>query len=150
MGGAGGLAAGLGRGLVAGTIVTAAMTVSSTVEQKLRERDGSTAPADAAMKVLGIEGFCDDAAKSRFSNVVHWAYGTGWGVPRGLFDAAGLDAAAATAAHGGALWGSEQAMRPALGVAPPLWEWGAVEVAIDAWRHAVYPTAASLAYEALR
>jgi hypothetical protein len=148
--GRGGLAAAIGRGLVAGAVGTAAMTVSSTIEQKLRERDGSTAPADAAMKVLGIEGFCDDAAKSRFSNVVHWAYGTGWGVPRGLFDAAGLDTAAATAAHGGALWGSEQVMLPALGVAPPLWEWGAVEVAIDALHHAVYTTAASLAYEALR
>jgi hypothetical protein len=148
--GLGGVAAAIGRGLVAGAVGTAAMTVSSTIEQKLRERDGSTAPADAAMKVLGIEGFCDDAAKSRFSNVVHWAYGTGWGVPRGLFDAAGLDTAAATAAHGGALWGSEQMMLPALGVAPPLWEWGAVEAAIDALHHAVYATAASVAYEALR
>ena len=66
------------------------MTVSSTIEQKLRGREASTAPADAAMKVLGIEGFCDDAAKSRFSNAVHWAYGTAWGVPRALLDAAGL------------------------------------------------------------
>src|SRR3954453_17772965 len=145
------LAAKIGRGLVAGAVGTAAMTVSSTIEQKRRGRPPSTAPADAAMKVLGIEGFCDDAAKSRFSNVVHWAYGTGWGVPRGLFDAAGLDTAAATAAaHGGALWGSEQVMLPALGVAPPLWEWGVVEVAIDALHHAVYTTAASVAYEALR
>src|SRR4051812_29290156 len=149
MGGAGELAAAIGRGLVAGAIGTAAMTVSSTVEQKLRERDASTAPADAAMKVLGIEGFCDDQAKSRFSNTVHWAYGTAWGVPRALLDAAGLSPAAATAAHGGALWGSEQAMLPALGVAPPLWEWGAVEVAIDALHHAVYTAAASVAYEAL-
>jgi hypothetical protein len=144
------LAAKIGRGLVAGAIGTAAMTVSSTIEQKLRERAASTAPADAAMKVLGIEGFCDDGAKSRFSNLVHWGYGTGWGVPRALFDAAGLDPAAATAAHGGALWGSEQVMLPALGVAPPLWEWGATEVAIDALHHVVYTAAASVAYEALR
>jgi hypothetical protein len=140
----------LARGLAAGAIGTAAMTVSSTLEAKLRGRDASTAPADAAMKVLGIEGFCDDDAKSRFSNAVHWAYGTGWGVPRALLDAAGLRPAAATAAHGGALWGSEQAMLPALGVAPPLWEWGAVEVAIDALHHVVYTAAASIAYEALR
>jgi hypothetical protein len=144
------LAAKIGRGLVAGAIGTAAMTVSSTIEQKLRERGSSTAPADAAMKVLGIDGFCDDSAKSRFSNLVHWGYGTGWGVPRALLDAAGLDSAAATAAHGGALWGSEQVMLPALGVAPPLWEWGAAEVAIDALHHVVYTAATSVAYEALR
>jgi hypothetical protein len=144
------LAAKLGRGLVAGAVGTAAMTVSSTVEQKLRGREASTAPADAAMKVLGIAGFCDDGAKSRFSNLVHWAYGTGWGVPRALLDLAGLAPGAATAAHGGALWGSEQVMLPALGVAPPLWEWGAVEVGIDALHHIVYTAAASVAYEALR
>jgi hypothetical protein len=143
------LAAKIGRGLIAGAIGTAAMTVSSTIEQKLRGRAGSTAPADAAMKVLGIEGFCDDSAKSRFSNLVHWGYGTGWGVPRALLDAAGLDSAAATAAHGAALWGSEQVMLPALGVAPPLWEWGVVEVAIDALHHVVYTAATSVAYEAL-
>jgi hypothetical protein len=148
--GLGGLAGRIGRGLVAGAVGTAAMTVSSTIEQKRREREASTAPADAAMKVLGIESFCDDAAKSRFSNVVHWAYGTAWGVPRALLDAAGLSPAAATAAHGGALWGSEQVMLPALGVAPPLWEWGATEVAIDASHHLVYTLASSLAYAALR
>jgi hypothetical protein len=144
------LAAKIGRGLVAGAIGTAAMTVSSTVEMKLRGREGSTAPADAAMKVLGIESFCDDAAKSRFSNVVHWAYGTAWGVPRALLDSAGMGPAAATAAHGGALWGSEQVMLPALGVAPPLWTWGATEIGIDAGHHLVYTAATSLAYEALR
>jgi hypothetical protein len=139
----------IARGVVAGAIGTAAMTVSSTVESKLRGREPSTAPADAAMKVLGIEGFCDDGAKSRFSNAVHWAYGTAWGVPRALLDAAGLGPAAATAAHGGALWGSEQVILPALGVAPPLWEWGPLEVAVDALHHLVYTAAASVAYEAL-
>jgi hypothetical protein len=140
------LAQRVARGLLAGAIGTAAMTVSSTVEQKLRGREASTAPADAATKVLGIESFCDDAAKSRFSNAVHWAYGTAWGVPRALLDAAGLDPAAATAAHGAALWGSEQVMLPALGVAPPLWEWGVAEIAIDALHHAVYTAATSAAY----
>src|SRR3954452_23545831 len=145
-----GCAASIGRGLVAGAIGTAAMTVSSTLEQKTRGREASTAPADAAMKVLGIEGFCDDAAQSRFSNLVHWAYGSGWGVPRALLARAGLRPAAATAAHGGALWGSEQVMLPALGVAPPLWEWGAAEVAIDAGHHVVYTVATSVAYALLR
>jgi hypothetical protein len=145
-----GFAASIGRGLVAGAIGTAAMTVSSTLEAKARGREASTAPADAAMKVLGIDGFCDEAAKSRFSTVVHWAYGTSWGLPRALLERAGLRPAAATAAHGTALWGSEQVMLPALAVAPPLWKWGATEVAIDAGHHLVYTVATAIAYEALR
>jgi hypothetical protein len=147
--GIGALAASIGQGLVAGAIGTAAMTVSSTLEQKARGRAPSSAPADAAARVLGIASFTDDAAKSRFSIVVHWAYGTGWGVPRALLRHAGLGPAAATAAHGAALWGSEQVMLPALSVAPPLWEWGAAEVAIDAGHHLVYALATALAHEAL-
>ena len=84
------LASTIGKGLVAGFAGTAAMTVSSTLEAKLRGRPGSSAPADAAAKVLGIQGFATDAAKERFSNLVHWGYGTGWGAARGLLRAAGL------------------------------------------------------------
>jgi hypothetical protein len=61
------LATTIGRGLVAGVAGTAAMTVSSTVEAKLRHRAFSTAPADAAAKVLGIKEFTDESAHSRSS-----------------------------------------------------------------------------------
>ena len=40
-------------------------------------------------------------------------------------------------------------MLPSLGVAPPFWTWGAKEVAIDAFHHAVYVAATSAAYEFL-
>src|SRR5213080_2603574 len=93
------LATTIGRGLVAGVAGTAAMTVSSTVEAKLRHRPFSTAPADAAARVLGIKGFTDEAAHSRFSNLVHWGYGTGWGITRGLLRAAGMSPGRATATH---------------------------------------------------
>jgi hypothetical protein len=143
------LAGDVGRGLAAGALGTAAMTVSSTVEQKLRGRAASTAPADAAQKVLGIERFTDDAAKGRFSNLVHWGYGTGWGAVRALLRAAGLPPARATAGHLAAVWGSEQVMLPALSVSPPAWEWSAEEVAIDGLHHVVYATATGVAYELL-
>lgn len=39
-------------------------------------------------------------------------------------------------------------MLPALGVAPPATQWGAKELAIDAWHHVVY-AAAGAAYELL-
>jgi hypothetical protein len=143
------LAEAIGKGLVAGFAGTAAMTVSSTLEMKLRGRAASTAPADATAKVLGIESFADDAAKARFSTLVHWGYGTGWGVVRALLRLAGLPPAKATAAHLAAVWGNEAVMLPALEVAPPFWTWGTKEVAIDVWHHVVYATATGIAYELL-
>lgn len=143
------LAGSIGRGLIAGLAGTAAMTVSSTAEMRLRGRAASTAPADATAKVLGIESFSDDAAKGRFSTLVHWGYGTGWGVVHGLLDLAGLPPAKATAAHLAAVWGNEAVMLPVLGVAPPFYQWGVEEVAIDVWHHVVYAVATGVAYEAL-
>lgn len=144
----GDVAGAVGRGLFAGAVGTAAMTLSSTVEMKIRGRQASSAPADAAAKVLGIEPK-GDAAKARFSNVVHWSYGTGWGAVRGLLGAVGLSGAAAGTAHLGVVWGSELVMLPALGVAPPIKEWGAKELAIDAFHHAVYAIATGVAFAAL-
>jgi hypothetical protein len=124
------------------------MTASSTLEMKLRDREGSTAPADAAGKVLGIQPR-DPEGEARFSNVVHWAYGTGWGAVRGLIGAAGLTGPKAAGAHFGAIWPGALVMLPALGVAPPPWKWGATELGIDAMHHVVYVTATSVAYAAI-
>ena len=144
----GDVASAVGKGLFAGAAGTAAMTVSSTLEMKIRGRAASTAPATAAAKVLGVEP-TGESEKERFSNVVHWGYGSGWGAARGVLGALGLSGTGATIAHFGAVWGSEQVMLPSLGVAPPFWTWGAKEVAIDAFHHAVYVAATSAAYEFL-
>ena len=48
------------------------------------------APARATAKALGIASFEDGIAQARFNDLSHWGYGTGWGVVRGLLDAAGL------------------------------------------------------------
>ncbi|MDP9479106.1 MAG: hypothetical protein M3R38_26070 [Actinomycetota bacterium] len=144
----GDVAAAFGKGLFAGAAGTAAMTVSSTLEMKLRGRGASSAPADAASKVLGVEPV-DEEAQARFSNLVHWGYGTAWGGVRGLVAAAGLSGTRATAVHLGVVWGSEQVMLPALEVAPPLTQWGAKEIAVDALHHLVYAAATGAAYSLL-
>jgi hypothetical protein len=140
------VASSIGKGLVAGFAGTAAMTVSSTLEARLRGRQPSTAPARATAKALGIASFDDALAQARFNDLSHWGYGTGWGVVRGLLDAAGLPPGKATAAHGAAVWASAQVMLPALDVAPPSVFWGKQEVAIDAFHHAVYALASGVAY----
>ena len=57
----------VGRGLIAGFVGAVAMTIASTLEMKLRKRPPSSAPADAAGKVLGIQPR-DEKGKRRFSN----------------------------------------------------------------------------------
>jgi hypothetical protein len=142
------LAAAVGVGLAAGLAGTAAMTVSSTIEVKIRGRPGSSAPADAAGKVLGVRPAGEQESK-RFGTLVHWTYGTGWGAARGVLAALGLPAPAATAAHLALVWGTEQVMLPALEVAPPATRWGAKELAVDGWHHLVYAGVTGAAYELL-
>ena len=141
------LATGIGKGVLAGLAGTAAMTISSTIEAKLRGRTFSDAPARATAKVLGIKEFEDARAKSRFSDLSHWGYGTSWGVVRALLREFGVGPKAATPAHFAAVWGSAAVMLPLLEVAPPFVFWGAEEVAIDLFHHAVYASATGLAYE---
>jgi hypothetical protein len=143
------LARTIGRGAVAGLAGTAAMTVSSTVEAKLRKRAFSTAPARAAQKVLGIKEFESPRDVARFSDLVHWGYGTSWGVVRALLRELGVGPRLATPAHFGALWGSELVMLPSLDVAPPAYLWAKEEVAIDVFHHLVYTAATAFAYERL-
>jgi hypothetical protein len=142
------VATALARGLVAGLIGTAAMTLSSTIEMRARKRPPSDAPAKAVETVLEIEPK-DEAAEERLSNIVHWGYGTAWGVARGMLDLVGLKGLAATLAHFAAVWGAAMVMLPTVRAAPPPTEWGTTELAIDGFHHAVYATATGAAYEAL-
>jgi hypothetical protein len=143
------LATAIGRGLVAGFAGTAAMTVSSTLEARLRRRAPSTAPARATAKMLGIREFDSDLAQARWNDLSHWGYGTGWGVLRGLMGATPMSPRAATLAHGAAIYGAAQVTLPALEIAPPSIFWGAKEIAIDAFHHAVYAAATGAAYRAI-
>lgn len=142
----GDFAAAIGKGLFAGAFGTAAMTISSTLEMKLRGREASTAPAEAAGIVLGVEPRSDQG-EERFATIVHLGYGTGWGAARGGLGYAGLAGPLAAAAHLATVWAAELVMLPKLGVAPPATKWGSKEVAVDWMHHAVYAVATSVAYE---
>lgn len=142
------VAASAGVGALAGFAGTAAMTISSTAEAKLRGRGSSDAPAKAAGAVLGVQPKSEET-KSRFSNLVHWGYGTSLGTVRGLLDVAGLRGPAAAVAHLGAVWAGEQVVLPATGASSPGWTWGATELAIDLFHHAVYAGVTSAVYELL-
>ncbi|GAA2725360.1 MULTISPECIES: hypothetical protein [Streptomyces] len=142
------LAADAGVGMLAGLAGTLAMTVSSTAEMRLRGRQASSAPADAAGKVLGVRPV-DEAGARRFSRAVHYGYGTAWGAVRGALAGCGLPGPVATAVHLGLVWGSELVALPAIGVSPPVTTWRGREVVVDAWHHLVYAVATGAAHRTL-
>lgn len=138
----------IGKGLFAGVAGTAAMTVSSTLEARTRGRQPSSTPATAAGKVLGVEP-TGEKEKARFSNIVHWGYGTNWGAVRGVIAAMGLHGVPAAGLFFCTIWGTELVMLPSLGVTSPPFKWGAKELAIDAFHHLVYSGTTSAVYEYL-
>src|SRR5918995_16105 len=144
----GDVAANFGKGLFADVAGTAAMTVSSTLEMKLSGRGASQPPAETAEKVLDVEPE-DKGAESRFSNLVHWGYGTAWGGVRGLLDSAGLSGVTATAAHLGLVWCSQQVILPMLNVSAPVFKYGGKATATDLLHHVVYASATGLTYSYL-
>jgi hypothetical protein len=135
----------IGKGVLAGLVGTAAITVAQKLDMKLTGREPSTAPAEAVEKVVGVEPKGDES-EERLSTIAHWAYGTGWGVPRAAMGAIGLPSPIATLLHFGMLWGGALVMLPALRIAPPATEMERKDLAKDALLHFVYAAAAGFAY----
>jgi hypothetical protein len=142
------VAAAIGKGILAGLAGTAAITLSQMIEMKINDRKPSTAPADAASKVLDVKP-ATEQDKEKFSQEVHWAYGTTWGLARAVIGLTGLKGFAATAVHFTAIFGTALIMEPALDVAPPVKEWEPKTIAIDVVHHAVYAAVAGLVYDAI-
>lgn len=138
----------IGKGLIAGLVGTVAITASQMIEMKITKRKGSTAPADAARKALDIKP-ATEADKQKFSQEVHWTYGTLWGIARGLLSLAGVKRWTATTAHFAAVLGTAMIIEPALKVAPPVKEWSKEDILKDMLHHAVYAIAAGLVYDAI-
>ena len=138
----------IGIGVMVGIVGTAAITVSQMMEMKADGREPSTAPVDAVSKVLDMEP-TDEEKKAKVSQQIHWAYGTSWGVVRGLISLTGLKGWKATLVHFAAIWGTEMVMLPSLGIAPPATEEDAKTISVDGLHHAVYAVAAGFAFDAI-
>jgi hypothetical protein len=143
------LAMHMGIGLLAGLMGTLAITASQMLEMKATGRESSDVPAEAAEKVVGVAPKTEQA-KEGLNNLVHFAYGTGWGLFRGAMDAMGLRGLPATTLHWLAIWGAEMYMLPKLKLAKPVTRWSAKEITTDGLNHAVYAVAAGAAYDGIR
>jgi hypothetical protein len=135
-------------GLAAGAAGTAAMTVSSTIEMKLRGREPSMVPEQAAEKALGVHPSSEEGRK-RLGTAAHVATGMSLGMLRAAIGAAGVREPAASAIHFPLAWSPDLVGISLMGLAEPPWKWGAKEVLISGFHHAVYTAGASLTYDRL-
>jgi hypothetical protein len=138
----------LGKGLIAGLAGTAAISLSQAIEMKLSHRPPSTTPADAAGKVLGVQPR-SERDKGRFATLVHWAYGTAWGLVRAALDGGRRERMWAPLVHLAVVQGAAMVMLPSLDVAPPVRQWGAGVIGKEIVHHTVYAAAADATYRAL-
>jgi hypothetical protein len=163
----------VGRGLIAGFAGTVAITISQMIEMKITNRSMSEAPSKVGGKALGVEPRGKaalekektvsendevpdeikrevEANKEKFTQLMHFGYGTSWGVFRGGLDLAGLYGPFADFLHFGAIWGTAQVMLPANDAAEPITKWSPKQIVIDIIHHAVYACATGLTYDAMR
>lgn len=142
------VAGAIGKGIVAGLIGTAVMTVAQMIEMQLSGRESSDTPYQAAKKVFGVKAE-DEESKEKVNNLMHFAYGTAWGIPRALLAEFGTRGAAGTATHFGAVWGAALIMLPSLNLSEPVTEWEPEAIGKDALLHGIYAVATGLAADAL-
>jgi hypothetical protein len=142
------LGSAIGKGLLAGLAATAAITISQMIEMKITKRKPSEAPVKVAKETVGVKPASAER-KEQLANELHWAYGTSWGVARGIIGLTGLKGIPAALVHFGAIWGASMVMLPKFNAAPPVYEEDAKTIAIDGLHHAVYALTAGLVYDAL-
>lgn len=138
----------IGKGLLAGVAATAAITLSQLIEMKITKREPSEAPVKVASQTVGVKP-ATKQDKEKLSQEIHWAYGTAWGVTRGIIGLTGLKGLPAALLHFGAIWGTSMVMLPKYKAAPPVQEEDAKTIMIDGFHHAVYALTATVVYDAL-
>jgi hypothetical protein len=145
--------AAVAKGLIAGAAGTAAMTAAQTAAIKARGREGSTVPAEVGKRIIRgvLQRDVPEDKTPLLNNVMHWGYGTSWGAVYGLVEGtvhapplkSGL-------AFGTAVWAAGLVGLPAMRLAPPVWEYPPLELALEVGYHLVYGVAAAFAFAALR
>ena len=138
----------IGKGLLAGLAATAAITLSQMIEMKITGRKPSEAPVKIAKEITGIKPQ-NEAQKEKVSHEIHWAYGTSWGIARGIIGLTGLKGVPAAIVHFGAIWGTSMIILPKFNASPPITEEDSQAIAIDGLHHAVYAVTAGLVYDML-
>jgi len=138
----------IGNGLLAGVAATAAITISQIIEMSITKRQPSQAPVKVASETVRAKP-TNEEDKGKLSQEIHWAYGTAWGISRGLIGLTGLKGLPAALVHFVTVWGTSLVMLPHYDATKPIQEREPKDLAIDGLHHAVYAMTAGLVYDAL-
>lgn len=138
----------IGNGLLAGIAATAAITLSQMIEMSITKRKPSDAPVKVVSETVGAKP-TNAQDKEKLSQEIHWAYGTAWGISRGLIGLTGLKGLPAALVHFATVWGTSIVMLPHYNAAKPIQEREPKDLAIDGLHHAVYALTAGVVYDAL-
>ncbi len=145
------------RGLAAGAAGTAAMTVAQTAHRQATGAKPSSLPGEVERRI--VEGVLKRRVPRKrrpaLNYLVHWIYGSSWGIPYGVIAGSGRGGGGGRPLAGGAalgtgVWGASLVVLPAMRLAPPVWRWSPPEVASDLGAHLVYGLGAAVAFRALR
>jgi hypothetical protein len=153
----------IGRGVLAGLAGTAAMTAYQLAVAKARGKPLVTpvphrwadapAPAQVAKKAadrLGVGRRVTRDDVPLLTNVMHWLYGTSWGLAYALAAyMAEPEPLEGGMLFGAGVWASSYAELVPLGIYEPPWRYPAEEVALDLSYHLVYGMAVAEAFAAL-
>ncbi len=138
----------IGKGVLAGLAGTLAMTISQAIEMKITGRGPSDAPVKVVSQVADVVP-TSQGEKEKVGYEIHLAYGTTWGIARGLIGLTGLKGLPASALHFAAVYGTELYIMPKFNAGPPVTEEKPKEIGIDVLHHAVYSLVSGLVYDAL-
>ncbi|MGI8904205.1 MAG: hypothetical protein ACR2IP_11250 [Solirubrobacteraceae bacterium] len=140
-------------GLAAGAAGTAAMTGAQLAYMQSTGGESSGTPGAVGKRILeGVfqrEVSADE--EPTLNNVMHWVYGTSWGLVYGISGGARRRRALRSGlAFGLVVWGASLAELPAMKLGPPVWEYDAQALAPDLGFHLVYGIGAAVAYRVLK
>ena len=142
----------LRRGLLAGAAGTAAMTAAQTAYYRARGEEPSSTPAEVGKRIIrGVfHRSVDEDKTGLLNNLMHWSYGSGWGIGYGLAQGTVRGRAVPSGLmFGAAVWGASLIHLPVMKLAPPVWNYPPAQLASDAGFHLVYGATVGVAYAAL-
>lgn len=142
------VSADFGRGLFSGLAGTMAISFSQWIEMKITNRAPSNSPVEAAGEVLGFIPK-DDQHKKSLNWLVHFTYGSMWGIVKGIFTDLGVNKNIATFLQFISLWGTELIMLPSLEKSSPVYKWSSKEIWKDVIHHTIYTIASGWVFELL-
>ncbi|MGH9088085.1 MAG: hypothetical protein ACRDYZ_08225 [Acidimicrobiales bacterium] len=155
------------RGALAGAVGTAAMDLVQYAQYRagggedelvhyefgaVKDWDSAPAPAQVGKRV--VEGLfrseLSDGVANRVNNVVHWAYGTGWGAVYGvLAGSAARPRSGWGPLFGTVQWLSDYVVLPPTGLYQPITEYGAKTLSKDWASRLVYGTTVAVVWRVL-